>query len=264
MLNKNIFNWNDFVDLYDWEFDFISDDQKLDVEFYQSMVKEKGGTVLEIGCGTGRITEKLLPIAKSVTVVDSAPSFLERLRKRLKQYTNLEIVESNMLHLQLGKQFDTIILSYSTFQYFLTREAQLDALKVLKEHLNDDGNILIDISPYIAIADSLDDFTPYYEHYHPALNADIAMLTSYQVDPESKIQYWVDKYIIKYRKPRENQPAIEEFDHHLALKGVGLDEMHELCRSVGLAVVNVFGSQNKEPINPESNNWFFVIQKMNK
>ncbi|HLQ60087.1 MAG TPA: class I SAM-dependent methyltransferase, partial [Gemmatimonadales bacterium] len=54
-----------------------------DVGFYVEEAKRARGTVLEVGCGTGRI---LLPIARagcSIVGVDSSRQMLERCRAKL-------------------------------------------------------------------------------------------------------------------------------------------------------------------------------------
>ena len=48
----------DLAKFYDWR---MQDDVE-DIPFYVGLAKESGGPVLELGCGTGRVT---LPIAES-------------------------------------------------------------------------------------------------------------------------------------------------------------------------------------------------------
>jgi len=54
-----------------------------DVGFYVEEARARAGTVLEVGCGTGRI---LLPIARagcSITGIDGSKQMLERCRAKL-------------------------------------------------------------------------------------------------------------------------------------------------------------------------------------
>ena len=54
-----------------------------DLQFYLEMARRKGGPVLELACGTGRV---LLPIAKEglrIDGVDSSPAMLEQLQQKL-------------------------------------------------------------------------------------------------------------------------------------------------------------------------------------
>lgn len=64
--------YGDLAGFYDWR---MAGDVE-DVPFYVELAKESGGPVLELGCGTGRVT---LPIAESGTEVvglDLSPDML--------------------------------------------------------------------------------------------------------------------------------------------------------------------------------------------
>ena len=52
--------WDDYADFYDWENAQTLD--RRDVRFWQDMAARANGPVLELGCGTGRVT---LPIART-------------------------------------------------------------------------------------------------------------------------------------------------------------------------------------------------------
>src|SRR3712207_4898298 len=56
-----------------------------DVDFYVSEAERSGygSTVVELGCGTGRVTLPLARAGHTVIGVDSAPSMLARARTRL-------------------------------------------------------------------------------------------------------------------------------------------------------------------------------------
>ncbi len=53
-------NWNDHAKYYDWEFDLICTNQRNDVRIWKELAKEFGSPILEICCGSGRITEELI------------------------------------------------------------------------------------------------------------------------------------------------------------------------------------------------------------
>src|SRR5213595_1528142 len=53
-----------------------------DVAFYRDAVREFGDPVLELGCGTGRITMALAQMGKRVTGLDLSERMLERAVKK--------------------------------------------------------------------------------------------------------------------------------------------------------------------------------------
>lgn len=54
-----------------------------DLAFYRRLAEDHAGPVLEIGCGTGRITLEMARVGASVTGVDSSPDMLARARERV-------------------------------------------------------------------------------------------------------------------------------------------------------------------------------------
>jgi len=60
-------------------------------------------SVLELGCGTGRVTRQLVALGYIVTAVDESPEMLERVR-------DAEIVCARIEVLELGRRFDAVLL----------------------------------------------------------------------------------------------------------------------------------------------------------
>ncbi len=65
--------------LYDWEYRRRRDD----VRFYRTLAGERGGPVLDLGCGTGRLMLPLLRDGHVVVGVDRAPPMLTRAAGRV-------------------------------------------------------------------------------------------------------------------------------------------------------------------------------------
>ena len=72
--------WDDYAPFYDWENAQTLD--RRDVRFWQRMAERANGPVLELGCGTGRVT---LPVARTgarIVGVDRSSEMLARAMKR--------------------------------------------------------------------------------------------------------------------------------------------------------------------------------------
>jgi demethylmenaquinone methyltransferase/2-methoxy-6-polyprenyl-1,4-benzoquinol methylase len=72
---------------------------------------EPRGKVLELACGTGIWTGKLLAFASSVTAVDGSPEMLELARRRL-QSPNVRYVEANLFEWEPDDVFDVVFFSF--------------------------------------------------------------------------------------------------------------------------------------------------------
>src|SRR5205085_5529755 len=93
-----------------------------DVSFYVAMARAlvpPGGTVLELGCGTGRVMEALLEQGLQVTGLDGAPAMLARATRRLARFGDrARLVPADMRRPDLGTQrFDLVLVTANTFMH---------------------------------------------------------------------------------------------------------------------------------------------------
>ena len=67
--------------LYDWEYRRRRDD----IRFYASLADERGGPILDLGCGTGRLFVPLLRAGHTVVALDRAPAMFSRAAARVRR-----------------------------------------------------------------------------------------------------------------------------------------------------------------------------------
>ena len=74
-------------------------------------IRQRCGTILEIGCGTGSFTRQLSQYAESILALDLSPVMIELARKRSTHYRNIEYRVADVLNWDFPKgQFDCIAL----------------------------------------------------------------------------------------------------------------------------------------------------------
>lgn len=77
--------------------------------FVDALDVRPGHRVLEIGCGTGQVTEQLLAAGATVTAVDALPAMIEAARRRAPQATYLH---ANANDLAVDDGHDLVVLSF--------------------------------------------------------------------------------------------------------------------------------------------------------
>ncbi|MER8570360.1 class I SAM-dependent methyltransferase [Mesorhizobium sp. M0924] len=112
---------------------------------------EQGRSVLELGCGYGRITNRLAEKGARVTGLDISPALLQKAKAdAARRGVNVEYVLGDMRSLPWRDRFDAAFLCYTTFGYF----DDADNERVLREaasSLRKGGRLLIDHANRFAV-----------------------------------------------------------------------------------------------------------------
>jgi SAM-dependent methyltransferase len=121
-----------------------------DVTFFVDAAKESGGSVLEIGCGTGRI---LLPTARvgiKIVGLDISPGMLAVCREQLSReptevQANVQLVQAGMRNFELAQSFALVTIPFRPFQHLTTVDDQCACLRNIHRHLVHDGRLVLDL-----------------------------------------------------------------------------------------------------------------------
>jgi SAM-dependent methyltransferase len=70
------------------------------------------GDVLELACGPGVWTERIVRTARSVTALDGAPEMLDRARGRLGPIPNVQFFEADLFTWRPTRTFDTVFFGF--------------------------------------------------------------------------------------------------------------------------------------------------------
>jgi SAM-dependent methyltransferase len=124
-----------------------------DVPFYMDEAKHARGPVLELACGTGRLT---IPIAQSgveIVGLDQSASMLAHARHKAGEVgVEIEWVEGDCRSFALNRKFAMIFMAFNSMQH-LHDQASLTALFAnVGKHLAPGGRFVFDVfNPSLAI-----------------------------------------------------------------------------------------------------------------
>lgn len=104
-------------------------------------------TILEIGCGVGRMTRRLSQLAGQVVAVDVSPEMLRRCEANMKGRDNVEfvLVPGDGSMPSVPDASVDAVFSYITLQHVPTRRAQLDYLRESARVLKPGGRMGIQV-----------------------------------------------------------------------------------------------------------------------
>ena len=115
------------------------------------------GTVLEIGCGVGRMTRRLSELFGSVVAVDVSEEMLCRCRNNLSAHSTVvyQLVDGDGTLKGIGDDEVDVVFSYITFQHVPTRAAQLRYFEECARVLRVGGKLAVQIRSTAATAVAL-------------------------------------------------------------------------------------------------------------
>ncbi|MGF1629736.1 MAG: class I SAM-dependent DNA methyltransferase [Kiloniellaceae bacterium] len=239
--------------------DGLSDDRLYDdpelVQFYD-LDNEKGPdddlcirmaaearSVLDLGCGTGRLTVGLAGNGRAVTGADPAAAMLDMARRR-EGGGKVEWVEADARSLRLNRRFDLIVLTGHAFQVFLTPADQAAVLATIAQHLTPRGRFIFDSrSP---AAEEWREWVPGvsdWELTHPRLGR-VEAWNDASHDPASGIV----TYETHYRILADGRHLVARSQ----IKFTPKEELEELIAEAGLHVSQWYGDWQEAPWTPTS------------
>ena len=129
------------ANIYDGLNTFLSD-----LQFYKKWLpKNKEAEILELCCGTGRLT---IPIAKdgySICGVDYTPSMLEQAKmKAIEAELVIDFIVADIRMLDLQEKFDLIFIPFNSIHHLYRNEDLFNALGCVRNHLKAGGIFLLD------------------------------------------------------------------------------------------------------------------------
>lgn len=134
------------------------DPENKEFEYIRSIAKVNKADILEIGCGTGRITRALIDAGATVTALDRNPEFIDFCNKKFDaEFLTMDIRDIGSLITE-GRTYDTIITGWIGLHYFDLVE-QKRVCNLFRRLLKPGGKILIIESyhncDYVKILDML-------------------------------------------------------------------------------------------------------------
>ncbi|MCK5051979.1 MAG: class I SAM-dependent methyltransferase [Candidatus Cloacimonetes bacterium] len=246
-------NWNDHAKYYDWEFELICTKQREDIRIWKALTNEFGGPILELCCGSGRITQELVNDGHHIFAIDNSIEMLDILKA--KNLPNLEILKSDMTTFKLDRRFKFAIISYSSFQQLLTLEEQIKCLSNIHDHLEDGGVLAMDINPRICEGEEILLRTHSYTAEYPINNSIVTMYTSHSIDRINQIKHWRDEYLEIAENGEERKTYVD-----ISLKECSKDYMKLLFEKSNFEIINIYGDFDKGEVTEDSENLVYVAQ----
>lgn len=226
-----------------------------DVAFYRH-VCAGAGSVLELGCGSGRVLVELARAGLCVTGLDHDPAKLARAAVELERegLSGPRLVEGDMTSFSLGAHFERVLVPYNALCALPNDEAVLGCFRSTALHLAPGGRLWFDV---YSVEDAVLD-----EPLLDEESADAFVQTLSAVDAEGRVDVWeceqqlpeprrVDIHYRYELTPPTGGPPTELSDciQHLLLPP---RRVRELLAEAGFEVVAEHGDFDPAPLDEDS------------
>jgi SAM-dependent methyltransferase len=115
-----------------------------DDEFFLALARESGGPVLDLGCGTGRLTRAVALAGIEVTGIDPTPAMLARARALDSEFA-VEYFPGDARDFWLERRFRLAMMTAHAFQHLVGSTDQAAALANIAAHLLPHGHFAFDL-----------------------------------------------------------------------------------------------------------------------
>ena len=235
--------------LYDYEYR----GRRRDANFYAQLARdhlEPTDPILELACGSGRVTRTLIKAGFAVVGVDRSRAMVARARRRLARLSRahrerFELVCADMRSLRLGRRFPLVVMAFNSFEHLYTNADVRSCLARVRELLEPGGLFAFDVqNPDLEWLrrDSKVRWA-HTEFRHPTSGEELVYSTNHIYDPITQICV-----IRLYYRPVVVRPSALERTVVLSQRKFFPAELTALVDANGFDLVARYGGFRHEPL----------------
>ena len=257
--------WDSYAPFYDWE-----NAQTLgrrDVPFWRRVASAAQGPVLELGCGTGRVSIPLARIGIDLVGIDRSAPMLERARERRarsrrnRQSTinpqsairNPQFVRGDIRALPFrARSFAAVLAPYGILQSLIRPRDLTSTLASVARVLEPGGTFGIDLVPDV----------PKWREYRNRVQlrgeskgAQLTLVESVTQDRKRRLTTFEQRYVER----RGDSTREHRFD--LTFRTLSVPQMVERLERAGFAVDAVLGDYRGRPWDERADVWIILAKR---
>lgn len=252
-MNNNI-NFDLVADLYDSYVNVNSD-----IPFFIEETSQFDDEILELMCGTGRVSIPLLESGRKLCCVDYSEKMLEVFRNKIrgKNYP-VSIIKMDITALNLSRKFGLIILPFHSLSEILSTDLQLKALERISEHLKPEGVFICTLQNPVTRLKTADGITRKIGEFRLDENKKLTVSFSNKFNPDTGIVSGFQLYEIYDASGTLTEKRTLEIN----FKPVSDSEFKKLINPLGFEISAIYGDYSKNEFIEQTSD--FMIYKLRK
>lgn len=225
-----------------------------DIGFFVNQARLRGGPVLELACGTGRILEPIVKAGFDGTGIDLSPGMLAEARRKSREGgTRSRYLDGDIRQFALNERFGLIFIAGNSIWHLLDIDSFDACMSCVRQHLAEEGHFIVDVfvpnlrrllvDPQIRERLS--------EYDDPSGSGRVVVTQSSHYDAISQISS-----VRTFHKFPDGTEIEGSFD----LKMYFPQELQALWRHNGLRLVEAYGGYDETPLTTMSGRQIYVLR----
>lgn len=213
------------------------------------------GIILDLGCGTGNITELLASFGYDMIGIDNSQEMLQlAMEKPTKEKHSILYLEQDMREFELYGTVNAVVSICDSLNYITQEEELLEVFSLVNNYLDPGGLFIFDLNTWYkysqlmgqeTFAETRDNCSFIWENYFDAEDAvNEYQLTLFVEDEETNL----------YQK-------LEEIHYQ---KAYHLEQIKVLIEQAGLEFITAYDAFTQEDVKPESERIYVVARECTK
>ena len=253
--------YDQWADVYDSVYSYVTED----IPFYVGEALEAGGPVLELGCGTGRVSIPIADAGVDVVGLDSSPEMLGVARRKAalshERSGRLTLVEADMRRLSSSPivgEFGLVIIPFRGFLALLSVEDQVRALEGIAALLAPGGKLIFDA------------FVPDLEMMVQEGDSPYHLRDVFDEETGRRLVLWHQSAYDNHNQIVSARIIVEELDEtdtvsrrlyrDFQLRYAHRWEIDHLLARCGYQVLDLFGDYHRSPFDESSTEMVWVAK----
>lgn len=231
-------------------YDLVCCNRDVEASFYASFM-ETGRDLLEVGCGTGMLSDRLQRLGYQVSGIDTSPEMLTVCNQRCPE---VDAVLADMRNFDLGMKFDLVTIPYNTLSHLMTEEDVIKTFRCMRRHCQPTGRFIFSLHHHSD--DHHEMFTVHegVNRFFDEQSGEIStIIRAYRIDP-------VERFLTMLWSVMSPDLSITRREHFINTRLYSNSEIVEYLAQTGFEVESCFENELKAPFTEKSLKQIFVAK----
>ncbi|NLP45947.1 MAG: class I SAM-dependent methyltransferase [Epulopiscium sp.] len=212
-------------------------------------------SIVELGCGTGNMTEVMAKRNYDMIGIDlSEDMLMVAQEKAWKNNRDILYIAQDMRKFELHGTVDCILSICDGMNYILKEEELYQVFRLVNMYLNPGGLFIFDMNTEYKYAQILGD----------NVFSDVQKNTAYIWENNYYEEEKINEYIVNFFIKQKNSQLYERFEEIHYQKAYSMEQVSFLLSEAGLQLLEVYDAFSFQPPSSESERIYFVVKEIQK